>query len=162
MSRTTPNLSKQKVRAPYDGQPPKTKLTQYVGFFAIGFVIASAILMMIQSKFALNPQLVAGLSIIIGAYVAVYKFIKHKQRALSKNETNRLSLSSTGVVWLLTAVYFLGLWLFLFDTASREVLVEMTTEQPLPLLFALAMMIIFTLIAARISIWALNRLLAPK
>lgn len=162
MSLTTPNLNKNKAQAPYKGQVSKTKLTQYVGFFAVGFIISSAILMIIQSQFALNAQLVAGISIVVGAYVAVYKFIKHKQRALSTDETNRLSISSTGIVWLLTALYFAGLWLFLFDDASREVLLEKATEQTLPLIVALAMMVTFTLVGARLSIWALNRLLAPK
>ena len=162
MSRTTPTFNKPKFQPAYNGQAAKTKITQYIGFFALGFIIASAILMMIQSKFALNSQLVAGLSILLGAYVAVYKFIKHHQRALSTAEINKLSFGSTAIVWLLTAIYFVALWLFLFDTASRQVLLEMTAEQPMPLLFALAMMVIFTLVSARLSIWALNRLLAPK
>ena len=160
MSRTTPNFTKSNSQTLSGGQ--KTKLAQYTGFFALGFIIASALLMMIQSKVALNPQLVTGLSILVGAYVAVYKFTKHQSRALSTAEINQLSFGSTAIVWLLTAIYFIALWLFLFDTASREVLLEMTAQQPLPLLFAMATMVVFTLVTARLSLWALNRLLAPK
>ena len=137
-----PSLNKLKT-AP-SAQPPATttttKLTLYVGFFALGFIIASALFMMILSKFTLNAQLVTGLSIAIGAYVAVYKFTKHQRRALTTKEINRLTLSSIAIVWLLTALYFLCLWLLVFDTASREVLLEMSRQQSLPLLMALAVM----------------------
>lgn len=66
------------------------------------------------------------------------------------------------MVWLLTAIYFLGIWFFLFDVVNREVLVEMAMQQPLPLVSALVMILVLTFISARISIWALNRLLDPK
>ncbi len=159
-----PSLNKLKT-AP-SAQPPATttttKLTLYVGFFALGFIIASALFMMIQSKFTLNAQLVTGLSIAIGAYVAVYKFTKHQRRALTTKEINRLTLSSTAIVWLLTALYFLCLWLLVFDTASREVLLEMSRQQSLPLLMALAVMTVFTLVITRLSLWAVTHLLAPK
>lgn len=142
--------------------PQNTKLTQYVGLFAIGYVLASTIFMMIQTKMTLNSQLVTVLSIFIGAYIAVHKFIKHQRRALNRDEINRLMFGSMAVVWLLTAVYFLGLWLWLFDAVSREVLLEMTLQQPLPLLSALVMIVVLTLVSARISLWVVNRLLDPK
>lgn len=152
-----------KLKTASSSQPPATtKLTLYVGFFALGFIIASVLFMMIQSKFTLNSQLVTGLSIVIGAYVAVYKFKKHRRRALTTKEINRLTLSSTAIVWLLTALYFLCLWLLVFDTASREVLLEMSRQQPLPLLMALAVMTVFTLVITRLSLWAITHLLAPK
>ena len=136
--------SHNKLKTAPSAQPPATttttKLTLYVGFFALGFIIASALFMMILSKFTLNAQLVTGLSIAIGAYVAVYKFTKHQRRALTTKEINRLTLSSIAIVWLLTALYFLCLWLLVFDTASREVLLEMSRQQSLPLLMALAVM----------------------
>ena len=66
------------------------------------------------------------------------------------------------VVWLLTAIYFLALWVWLFDDANREVLIEMTLQQPLPLVSALVMILVLTLVSARISIWAVNRLLDPQ
>ena len=156
------NSSKANRQSTLTGDKHTAKLTLYVGFFTLGFIIASVIFMLIQSNFALNSQLVTALSIVVGAYVAVYKFIKHQQRALTKQETNKLTLSSTAVLWALTAVYFLGLWLFLFDAANREVLIEMTMQQPLPLLFSLAMMIILTLLAMRLSLGLFNRLLDPR
>lgn len=162
MARMTPNLSKADLPPHLAAPVQKVKLKLYVGFFTLGFVIASVLFMMIQNVFTLNPQLVTGLSIVTGAYVAVFKFIKHQQRVLSTSEANWLTLSSTLVVWLLTALYFLGLWLFLFDAASREVLTEMTLQQPMPLLFALVLMIVLTLIFARFSIWLFNVLLNPN
>ena len=137
------------------------KIMLYVGFFAVGYMLASAIFMMIQTKFALNPQLVTVLSIMLGAYIAVQKFIKHQQRALSRDEINRLMFGGVIVVWLLTMVYFLGIWLFLFDAISREVLLEMSMQQPLPLISALVMILVLSLVSARLSIWAINRLLDP-
>ena len=59
-------------------------------------------------------------------------------------------------------IYFLGIWLFLFDAVSREVLMEMSMQQPLPLLSALVMILVLSLVSARISIWAVNHLLDPK
>ncbi|PKG36448.1 ABZJ_00895 family protein [Psychrobacter sp. Sarcosine-3u-12] len=167
MSRKTTPLSKSTTQSAHNGSPQNSKLappklTQYVGFFTVGYILASAIFMMIQTKLALNSQLVTVLSIIIGAYIAVSKFIKHQQRALNKSEINRLTLSGVAVVWLLTAIYFLGIWFFLFDVVNREVLVEMAMQQPLPLVSALVMILVLTFISARISIWALNRLLDPK
>ena len=167
MSRKTTPLSKSTTQSAHTGSPQSSKLTspkltQYVGFFTVGYILTSAIFMMIQTKLALNSQLVTVLSIIIGAYIAVSKFIKHQQRALKKSEINRLTLSGVAVVWLLTAIYFLGIWFFLFDAVNREVLVEMAMQQPLPLVSALVMILVLTFISARISIWALNRLLDPK
>jgi len=163
MSRTTPNLSKKPQAQPSrSGQSQKTRLVQYVGFFAIGYVLASAVFMMIQTQMPLSPQLVTALSILVGAYIAVHKFIKHQRRALTNSEVNRLTIGSIGTVWLLTAIYLLGLWLLLFDAVSREVLLEMTAQQPLPLLGALVMMLLLTLVSARLGIWIFNRLLAPK
>ena len=137
------------------------KMMLYVGFFAVGYMLASAIFMMIQTKFALNPQLVTVLSIILGAYIAVHKFVKHQQRALYRDEIKRLMFGGVIVVWLLTMVYFLGIWIFLFDAISREVLLEMSMQQPLPLISALVMILVLSLVSARISIWAINRLLDP-
>ena len=137
------------------------KMMLYVGFFAVGYMLASAVFMMIQTKFALNPQLVTVLSIILGAYIAVHKFVKHQQRALYRDEIKRLMFGGVIVVWLLTMVYFLGIWVFLFDAISREVLLEMSMQQPLPLISALVMILVLSLVSARISIWAINRLLDP-
>jgi hypothetical protein len=138
------------------------KMAQYVGFFAVGYILASAIFMMIQTKLALNSQLITVISIVIGAYIAVHKFIKHQQRALDRGEINRLMFGGVAVVWLLTIIYFLGIWFFLFDAVSREVLMEMSMQQPLPLLSALVMILVLSLVSARISIWAVNHLLDPK
>ena len=137
------------------------KMMLYVGFFTVGYMLASAVFMMIQTKFALNPQLVTVLSIILGAYIAVHKFVKHQQRALYRDEIKRLMFGGVIVVWLLTMVYFLGIWVFLFDAISREVLLEMSMQQPLPLISALVMILVLSLVSARISIWAINRLLDP-
>ena len=157
-----PTLNKSKAKNMPNQQLASTALTLYVGFFALGFIIASALFMMIQSKITLNSQLITGLSIVIAAYVAVYKFVKHQQRALTTKEINRLTVRSTAIIWLLAALYFLCLWLLVFDAVSREVLIDMTRQQPMPLLFALAMIIVFTLLVTRLSLWAINHLLAPK
>ncbi len=162
MSRTTPNLSKRNAQTPHSQQHLTVKLARYVGYFAIGYVLANTLFMMIQTKFALNSQLVTALSLFLGAYIAVNKFVKHQQRALNRSEINRLMFGSILVVWLLTAIYFLALWVWLFDDANRAVLVEMTLQQPLPLLSALVMILLLTLVSARISIWAVNRLLDPQ
>ena len=167
MSRKTTNLKKSnRHRAhhnlPHSHSATQPKMAAYIGFFAIGYTLASAIFMMIQTQMALNSQLVTVLSIIIGAYIAVYKFVKHQQRALNSNELNRLMLGGVAVVWLLTVLYFLGIWFWLFDAVSREVLFEMATQRPLPLLSSLIMIMILTLVSARISIWLCNRLLNPK
>ncbi len=156
------NLNKANQQANALIATQKVKLISYIGFFVIGFVIASVVLMMIQSVLALNAQLVTAISIVIGAYSAVYKFIKHEHRALSATEINQLTLGSIGIVWLLTTLYFLALWLLIFDVFNREVFVEMARQQPLPLLFALTLVILLTLLGARLSIWAMNLLLAPK
>ena len=152
MSRQTTNLSKPRTLA--SSQP---KLAQYIGFFAIGYILASAIFMMIQTKIALNSQLVMVVSIIVGAYIAVSKFIKHQQRALAKHEINRLMFGGVAVVWLLTVLYFLAIWFWLFDGVSREVLLEMAMARPLPLLSSLVLMLVST----RISLWAINHFLNP-
>lgn len=166
MSRKTPNLSKANAHTGRHSTVPlestQPKLTQYIGFFSIGYVLASAIFMMIQTKLTLNAQLVTVLSIAVGAYIAVHKFIKHQHRALQKNEINRLMLGGIMAVWLLTVLYFLGVWFLLFDQVSREVLFEMTKQRPLPLLSALVMIVLLSLVSARISIWAFNHLLNPK
>ena len=153
-------LSKRKALLT-DTATNQPKIMLYVGFFAVGYMLASAIFMMIQTKFTLNPQLVTVLSIVLGAYIAVHKFIKHQQRALYRDEINRLMFGGVIVVWLLTMVYFLGIWVFLFDAISREVLLEMSMQQPLPLISALVMILVLSLVSARISIWAINRLLDP-
>lgn len=167
MSRKSPQLSKSTTRSGRNRLPSSAKLTQpklrlYIGFFAVGYIITSAIFMIIQTKFALNAQMITVLSIIVGAYIAVHKFIKHQQRALDRSEINRLIFGGVIVVWLLTIVYFLGIWFFLFDSVSREVLLDMSMQQPLPLLSALVMILVLSLVSARISIWAINRLLDPN
>lgn len=167
MSRKPASLSKSIAPSGPKGLPLNTTATQpklmlYIGFFAVGYMLASAVFMMIQTKLALNAQLVTVLSIVLGAYIAVHKFIKHQQRALDRGEINRLMFGGVIVVWLLTMVYFLGIWVFLFDAISREVLLEMSIQQPLPLISALIMIVVLSLVSARISIWAINRLLDPN
>lgn len=167
MSRKSPQLSKSTTRSGRNRLPSSAKLTQpklrlYIRFFAVGYIITSAIFMIIQTKFALNAQVITVLSIIVGAYIAVHKFIKHQQRALDRSEINRLMFGGVIVIWLLTIVYFLGIWFFLFDAVSREVLLDMSIQQPLPLLSALVMILVLSLVSARISIWAINRLLDPN
>ncbi|MGP9519756.1 MULTISPECIES: ABZJ_00895 family protein [unclassified Psychrobacter] len=156
MSRQTTSLNK--PQTPLQAQP---KLARYVGFFAIGYTLASAIFMIIQTKLALNPQLVMVVSIIIGAYIAVSKFIKHQKRALARDEINKLMFGGVIIVWILTVIYFSAIWLWLFDAISREVLFEMAMQRPLPLLSSLMLMLALTLVSARISLWAVNRLLDP-
>lgn len=157
-----PFTSQTKSAAAATLQSQQSSLSRYVGFFAIGYVLASALFMLVQAQLPLNPQLITVLSVVVGAYIAVHKFVKHHQRALSSAEINRISIGGTIAVWLLTLIYFLGLWLWLFDAASREVLLEMTMQQPLPLVAALVMMLLLSAISARVAIWAMNRLLAPK
>ena len=159
MSRQTPNINKRKTQPATSYEP---KLAQYIGFFAIGYTLASAVFMMVQTKLALNSQLVMVLSILVGAYIAVRKFIKHQQRALDRSEINRLTFGGIAAVWLLTVMYFLVIWFWLFDTVSREVLFDMATQRPLPLLSSLMMMLVLTLVSARIGLWGINRLLDPR
>lgn len=156
MSRQTTSLNKPQTLVQV--QP---KLARYVGFFAIGYTLASTIFMMIQTKIALNPQLVMVVSIIVGAYIAVSKFIKHQQRGLTRAEINKLMFGGIVIVWLLTVIYFSAIWFWLFDTISREVLFEMAMQRPLPLLSSLVLMLVLTLVSARISLWSINRLLDP-
>ena len=156
MSRQTTSLNKPQTLIQV--QP---KLARYVGFFAIGYTLASTIFMMIQTKLALNPQLVMVVSIIVGAYIAVSKFIKHQKRTLARDEINKLMLGGVVIVWMLTVIYFSAIWFWLFDTISREVLFEMAMQRPLPLLSSLMLMLVLTLVSARISLWAINRLLDP-
>lgn len=167
MSRKTTNLSKSTAKTAHNSQLQNSqlnqpKMAQYIGFFAVGYILTSTIFMMIQTQIALNSQIVTVISIIIGAYIAVNKFIKHHKRALNRDEINRLMFGGVTSVWLLTAIYFLGIWFLLFDAVSREVLLEMTMQQPLPLLSALVMILVLTFISARISILLINRLLDPK
>ena len=167
MSRKTTKLNKSNPhlghnRAAQHHELAQPKLAQYVGFFAIGYTLASVIFMMIQTQIALNSQLITVLSVIVGAYIAVHKFVKHQQRALDSEEINRLMFGGVAAIWLLTVVYFLGIWFWLFDAVNREVLFEMAKQRPLPLLSSLIMILVLTLVSARISIWAFNRLLDPK
>lgn len=138
------------------------KIRLYVGFFVIGYILANVIFMVIQTKLTLSAQIVMTVTVLIGAYIAVHKFIKHQQRALTINEMNRLTIGSVGAIWLLNVLYMLGLWFLLFDAFSRNILIEMTRQQPLPLLSALVMIIILTLVSTRLGLWVFNRLLAPK
>lgn len=162
MSPTKPNLSKHRLPSTLTGQSKKTKIAPYVGFFTVGFILANTIAFIIQSKFMLNSYLVVVLSILVGSYIAVRKFIKHRNRILTSSEINRLTFASVGIIWLLSALYLIGLWIWILDAVSREVLSEMTQRQPMPLLGALLMMVIVTLISTRLGIWLFNRLLAPK
>lgn len=156
MSRQTTSLNKPQTLIQV--QP---KLARYVVFFAIGYTLANTIFMMIQTKLALNPQLVMVVSIIVGAYIAVSKFIKHQKRALARDEINKLMFGGVVIVWMLTVIYFSAIWFWLFDTISREVLFEMAMQRPLPLLSSLMLMLVLTLVSARISLWSINRLLDP-
>lgn len=162
MSRPLLNINKSKSSLKTHSPSKSPKLMPYVRFFAIGYILATSVFMLIQSKVAISAQLVTVLSILVGAYIAVLKFTKHQHRALNRSEINRLSLASIGAVWLLTGFYLLILWFWLFDAVSREVLLEMTQQQPLPLLGALMMIIVLTLVSARLGIWIFNRLLAPS
>lgn len=161
MPNSTPNLHKTDAQITSAAPQKKPKLAFVVGYFGIGYVLASAIMMMVQSQFFLNPQLVTALSILVGAYITVHKFTKHHKRALSKREGHILALGGALIVWVLSAIYFLALWFWVFDAVSREVLIDMAMQQPLPLVFAASLMIVFTLIAARLSLWIINRLLDP-
>ncbi|WP_227511701.1 ABZJ_00895 family protein [Psychrobacter sp. ENNN9_III] len=113
MSRKTTNLSKSTVKTArndqlHNSQLNQPKMAQYIGFFAVGYILTSTIFMMIQTQIALNSQLVTVISIIIGTYIAVNKFIKHHKRVLNRDEINRLMLGGVTSVWLLTAIYFFG------------------------------------------------------
>ena len=162
MSRSPLNIKKSSPISNPQIAAKTPKLTPYVSFFAIGYILATSLFMIIQSKVALSAQLVTVVSILVGSYIAVLKFIKHQKRALNRSEINRLTMASVGVVWLLTCLYLIVLWFWLFDSVSREVLLEMTQQQPLPLLGALMMIIVLTLVSGRLGIWIFNRLLAPK
>lgn len=157
-----PNLTKPQQPSSQSEPTVKVKLAKYVGFFVVGYVLASAIFMLIQTQVALNPQLVTLISIIIGAYIAVLKFSKQQKRKLSNSESNRLTLGSVASIWVLTVVYFLGLWLFLFDEANRQVLLENTQQQPFALLSAVAVILLLTLVSTRLSLWVFNRLFNHK
>ncbi|WP_367108427.1 ABZJ_00895 family protein [uncultured Psychrobacter sp.] len=158
----TPNQHKDPAQSKRAQQHSKTGILQYVGFFAVGYLLASAIFMIVQLKFPLNPYLVTIIAVFVGAYIGVLKFTKHQQRALTISEINRLTFGGTGAVWTITAIYFLAVWLWLFDAANRAVFMEMTMQQPLPLIAALVMILVVTLVGARISILIVNRLLDPK
>ncbi len=162
MSRKPASLSKHNAKPTLNLATPPVKLTQYIGFFMVGYILASALLMLIQTQIALNPQLVTLIAILVGAFIAVQKFIKHQGRALHKQEINKLALSGTAIVWLLTALYFLAIWLWLFDSANRQVFIEMTLQQPWPLLVSFVAIVLLTFISARVSLWLFNRLLTPK
>lgn len=162
MSRKSANLSKSKVQSVISPSTTPVKLAQYLGFFMVGYILASALLMLLQTKIALNPQLVTLLSILVGAFIAVHKFIKHQRRAIRKDEMSKLAIGGTVIVWLLNALYFLAIWLWLFDEANRQVFIEMSLQQPLPLLVALIAIMLLTFISAGVGIWLFNRLLSPK
>lgn len=143
-------------------RPTSISIAPFVVYFAIGFVLASAIFMLIQSKVALNSFVVIVISVLVAAFIATFKFTKQQQRSMITSEMNRLALSGTLLVWVLTAIYFLAIWLWLLDDISREVLMDMTQAQPMPLVIALVMMFIVTAISARLGLWAFNRLMATK
>ena len=137
-------------------------IAPFVIYFGIGFVLASAIFMLIQSKIALNSMVVTVISVIVAAFIATFKFIKQQKRSMTTFEMNRLAISGTLLVWVLTAVYLLAVWLWLLDDISREVLLEMAQAQPMPLIVAFVMMFLVTAISARLGLWAFNRLLSLK
>ncbi|MGO3897153.1 MAG: ABZJ_00895 family protein [Psychrobacter sp.] len=160
MPHATDNLRKKSK--PPARLPSAFKLPMYMGFFVIGYILANAIFMVVQTKLTLSPYVVMMVAVLVGAYIAAHKFIKHQQRTLTISEMNRLTIGSVAAMWLLNALYMLGLWLFLFTPVSREVLTDMATQQPLPLLGALLMMIVLTLVSTRLGLWAFNHFLAPK
>ncbi len=162
MSQNAPNLHKSSAPSTRRPIAQNVTLTLYVGFFTVGYVIASVLFMMLQTQIAVNPQLITLLSILVGAYIAVHKFVQHQGRALYKSEINRLTFGGTAIVWLMTALYFLVIWLWLFDSANRQVFIEMSMQQPLPLLLAFVVIMLLTFISAFLSIWLFNRLLAAK
>lgn len=162
MSRKSANLSKSNTQSVISPSAPPVKLAQYLGFFMVGYILASALLMLLQTKIALNPQLVTLLSILVGAFIAVHKFSKHQRRAIRKDEMIKLAIGGTVIVWLLNALYFLAIWLWLFDEANRQVFIEMSLQQPLPLLVALIAIMLLTFVSAGVGIWLFNRLLAAK
>ncbi len=162
MSQNTPNPHKSSAPSTRRPIAQNVTLTLYVGFFTVGYVIASVLFMMLQTQIAVNPQLITLLSILVGAYIAVHKFVQHQGRALYKSEINRLTFGGTAIVWLMTALYFLVIWLWLFDSANRQVFIEMSMQQPLPLLLAFVVIMLLTFISAFLSIWLFNRLLAAK
>jgi len=143
-------------------RPTSISIAPFVVYFAIGFVLASAIFMLIQSKVALNSFVVIVISVLVAAFIATFKFTKQQKRSMITSEMNRLALTGTLLVWVLTAIYFLAIWLWLLDDISREVLMDMTQAQPMPLVIALVMMLIVTAISARLGLWAFNRLMATK
>lgn len=143
-------------------QSPASPIAPFVIYFGIGFVLASAIFMLIQTKIALNSLVVTVISVIIAAFIATFKFTKQQKRSMTTKEMNRLAISGTLLVWVLTAIYFLAVWLWLLDDISREVLLEMAQAQPMPLIVAFVMMLIVTAISARLGLWAFNRLLSVK
>jgi len=143
-------------------RPTSISIAPFVVYFAIGFVLASAIFMLIQSKVALNSFVVIVISVLVAAFIATFKFTKQQKRSMITSEMNRLALSGTLLVWVLTAIYFLAIWLWLLDDISREVLMDMTQAQPMPLVIALVMMLMVTAISARLGLWAFNRLMATK
>ena len=59
----------------------KIKLLPYAGFFTIGYILASALFMMLQTQWAIDPKLTTILSIVVGAFIAIYKFTKHQRRS---------------------------------------------------------------------------------
>jgi len=143
-------------------RPTSISIAPFVVYFAIGFVLASAIFMLIQSKVALNSFVVIVISVLVAAFIATFKFAKQQKRSMITSEMNRLALSGTLLVWVLTAIYFLAIWLWLLDDISREVLMDMAQAQPMPLVIALVMMLMVTAISARLGLWAFNRLIATK
>ncbi|MGP4713776.1 MULTISPECIES: ABZJ_00895 family protein [unclassified Psychrobacter] len=162
MTDQRPNLQKPVPLAYQNAINSSANMTEYVGFFAVGYILASVVFIVMQTQLVMNPHLVTVLSVIAAAYIAVYKFIKHHKRALQRSEMNRLTLAGTATVWLLSTLYFLGIWFALFDVVSREVFTEMAIENPMPLVSAVIMIMLLTLISARISILIFNRLLTPK
>ncbi|MGP4953727.1 ABZJ_00895 family protein, partial [Psychrobacter sp. T6-1] len=109
MTDQRPNLQKPVPLAYQNAINSSANMTEYVGFFAVGYILASVVFIVMQTQLVMNPHLVTVLSVIAAAYIAVYKFIKHHKRALQRSEMNRLTLAGTATVWLLSTLYFLGI-----------------------------------------------------
>ncbi|GAA0309806.1 ABZJ_00895 family protein [Psychrobacter aestuarii] len=148
--------------------PTPTTMTQapslryYVGIFSIGYILVSTLCMLLQQYLPISLYMVMLLTIGIAAYIAVRKFVRQQRRALTRAEVLRLTVGAVVAVWLLSALYFLGLWFLIFDAANREVLQEAFAARPWALVQALMMMIGLCTLMTWIGLVSFNRLLAPK
>ena len=137
-------------------------LRYYVGIFSIGYILISTLCMLLQQYLPISAYMVMLLTIGIAAYITVRKFVRHQQRALSRLEVLRLTIGAVVAVWVLSALYFLGLWFWLFDAVSREVLQEAFVARPWSLVQGLMLMIGMCTLMTWIGLVSFNRVLAPK